>query len=316
MQIKYANLIENTDAFRSLVRDIECGRLSHAYLLVSPDTMALDILTDMFLARVVADGYDGSKANAVFTHNMGDIIRLPLEGDKVKVADINHLTDTAYYTPTELERKYYVISYGETMNEPSQNKLLKTLEEPPAVTGIIIKTSSADRLLPTVLSRCRTVTLEPFTAKALYEELEPYCPGTESLKFATESSRGLLTRTLEILSSPVYLKLYELAGDMLTKLSSSGGIAEYASRLYDYRENITDIIDFTELLLFEAMRAHAGREASELSAEISERFSVNAILKETEVLSRARRRLELNGNVTAVIDELLFSMLEVRAKWK
>lgn len=315
MQPKYASLIESTQAFKSLMRDMESDRLSHAYLFVSPDVTAVDTLTDMFLARKVEKELGAAKVNAVFAHTMGDIIHLPLEGDKVRVADIAHLTDTAYYTPTELKRKFYVISHGETMNEPSQNKLLKTLEEPPEVTGIIIKATTSSKLLPTVLSRCRVVPIEPFTTDSLMDALGEYYRG-ESLRFAAESCRGLLTRAEEILSSPLYAKLYELSLDTLTKLSSSGGIAEYAAKLNDYRENLTDIIDFIELLLRDAMRFHAGAASDEHAALVAERFSVNAILKETDVLARARRRLEGNGNVTAVIDEMLFSMLEVRAKWK
>ena len=62
--------------------------------------------------------------------------------------------------------------------------------------------------------------------------------------------------------------------------------------------------------------ACGSEEERDFVSEIAVRYPVNVALKEFDVLARARRRLELNGNVTAVIDELLFSMLEVRAKWK
>ena len=317
MEANYESLIKSSGAYAALKRDCDGKKMSHAYLLVSPDTTALDMLADMFLALAVKaeDGKDYTKG--VYAHTLGDVVRLPLEGEKVKVADINHLTDTAYYTPTELGRKYYVISYGETMNEPSQNKLLKTLEEPPAVTRIIIKASSESKLLPTVLSRCRKVTLEPFSSDELKAALSRRFSSNGSLDFAVESSKGLLTRAAQILSSPLYLKLYESALQLLLKLDSSGGAAEYAFKLYDYRENLSDIIDFIELLLRDAVRFACGpEEERDFVSEIAVRYPVNVALKEFDVLARARRRLELNGNVTAVIDELLFSMLEVRAKWK
>lgn len=317
MEKKYESLIKNCGAYAALKRDCETKRLSHAYLLVSPDTTALDMLTDMFLALAIGADNGADFTRGVYAHTLGDVTRLPFEGEKVRVADINHLTDTAYYTPTELKCKYYVISYGETMNEPSQNKLLKTLEEPPAVTRIIIKASSESKLLPTVLSRCRKITLEPFSSEELKDALSLKYPSSGSLDFAVESCKGLLTRAEQILSSPLYSKLYEIALQILLKLSSSGGAAEYAFKLYDYRENLTDIIDFIELLLRDAVRFACGAEETrDFVSEIAARYPVNVALKEFEVLAKARRRLELNGNVTAVIDELLFSMLEVRAKWK
>ena len=43
------------------------------------------------------------------------------------------------------------------MNEEAMNAFLKTLEEPPAESHIVLVTSRPDSLLPTVLSRCRAV---------------------------------------------------------------------------------------------------------------------------------------------------------------
>ena len=317
MEAIYESLIKSSGAYAALKRDCETRRLSHAYLLVSPDRLSLDMLADMFLALAIRAENGSDYTAGVYNHTLGDITRLPSEDEKVKVADINHLTETAYYTPTELRRKYYVISYGETMNEASQNKLLKTLEEPPAVTGIIIKASSESKLLPTVLSRCRKVTLEPFSTDKLKDALSQKYPSSGSLDFAAETSKGLLTRAEQVIPSPLYPKLYEIALQMLLKLNSSGGAAEYAFKLYDYRENLSDIIDFIELLLRDAVRFACGAEESrDYVSEIAARYPVNVALKEFEVFARARRRLELNGNVTAIIDELVFSMLEVRAKWK
>ena len=59
--------------------------------------------------------------------------------------------------------KVFVLDEAELLNPTGQNLLLKTLEEPPPRTVIILVTSSEDRLLPTIRSRCQRVTFVPLS---------------------------------------------------------------------------------------------------------------------------------------------------------
>lgn len=317
---RYKELLENSTAFAVLKRELAAG-LSHAYLITGDDPLALDILTDMFLCLAVAGGYTGDRASAVRNHTLGDIIVLPADGEKVKVDDINFLTDTAYFTPATLAEKYYVISRGETMNDACQNKLLKTLEEPPSVTRIIIKASSEKKLLPTVLSRCRKVELSPFSEQEIRAALNTENVDSERLEIAVSACKGSLTRASELMEGSLYPRLYEVAVELLTKPSSSKDAAFASFILSDYKDNLADIIDFAEILLRNGIALSEGALESggafyEQTKEIARRFPPRIALKEMPIFARARRRLELNGNITAIIDEMVFSLLEVRAKWK
>jgi DNA polymerase-3 subunit delta' len=61
-----------------------------------------------------------------------------------------------------------VLYPAEALNMPSSNALLKTLEEPPPGTVFLLSSNSLDRLLPTILSRCRKFALPmPNHAEAL-----------------------------------------------------------------------------------------------------------------------------------------------------
>lgn len=317
---KHADFIQRSTAYKTLLKDVKNNALSHAYLLLSEDRLSLDLLTELFLLAAAGGEIDSPRAKAVESGTLADIIFLPEDGDKVTVRDINFLTETSYITPTELDKKFYVINYGETMNEASQNKLLKTLEEPPSVSVIIIKAASAEKLLPTVKSRCRKVELAPHSESLLKDELKKYYPDDENLFLAVNACRGSLQRAVEFITQPQYFKLMKIAEEVLTRMDKSGGIAEFSFKLYDYRESLSDIIDFIELILMSAMKINGGAAASGDfpydAALVAERYSINAALKEIDVLTRARKRLALNGNAAAVIDELLFSILEVRAKWK
>lgn len=59
--------------------------------------------------------------------------------------------------PARGRAKVFVISEAERLNTESQNSMLKTLEEPPGDSHIILVARSADRLLPTIRSRCQAI---------------------------------------------------------------------------------------------------------------------------------------------------------------
>ncbi len=70
-----------------------------------------------------------------------------------------------------LASKVFIIDEAELLdrslsNAPVQNAILKTLEEPPDRTVIILITSNEDRLLPTIRSRCHRVRFGPLTSTA------------------------------------------------------------------------------------------------------------------------------------------------------
>jgi len=87
--------------------------------------------------------------------------------------------------PYEGGYRVWIITDAEKLTDEAQNALLKTLEEPPRRTLIVLVASQESALLPTVLSRCRIVRLRPVSSVALGEMLE---------------GRGVLTDTAQVLS--------------------------------------------------------------------------------------------------------------------
>lgn len=93
-------------------------------------------------------------------------------GHFVTVDVIRHfLLEPAALSPSVSQRRVFTIEDAERMNEAAQNALLKTLEEPPGPVSLVLITTSADRLLATIRSRCQRVgfgLLPPdFVAEAL-----------------------------------------------------------------------------------------------------------------------------------------------------
>lgn len=86
----------------------------------------------------------------------------------IKIEQIRALADFMNISTHRQGLRVVVLYPAEALNTPASNALLKTLEEPPPGTMFLLASNSLDRLLPTILSRCRKFALPmPSHAEAL-----------------------------------------------------------------------------------------------------------------------------------------------------
>ena len=85
------------------------------------------------------------------------ITRKEKESSFIKIDKIRDIIYQASLKPYEAGKKIFIINNAEDMNEESQNALLNILEEPRENQILILTTSRVSGLLPTVISRCKTV---------------------------------------------------------------------------------------------------------------------------------------------------------------
>jgi DNA polymerase-3 subunit delta' len=81
----------------------------------------------------------------------------------IKVNSVREIRRQASLTASNEGRKVFVILNADEMNLESSNSLLKTLEEPPGETVLLLTTARREQLLATILSRCQVVHCEPLT---------------------------------------------------------------------------------------------------------------------------------------------------------
>ena len=88
----------------------------------------------------------------------------------ILVDAVRDLERESNFRPVEGAARLFVIEQAESLNESASNALLKTLEEAPPTTHIVLVTSRPSGLLPTIRSRCQTVRFAPLAP----EELESF----------------------------------------------------------------------------------------------------------------------------------------------
>ena len=167
---------------------MRAGRIGHAYLLAGPPhagkmTLALDIAAAVN-CRAIAGQTDGpcgdcEPCSRIRRGVHADMIVLSVGGDsqtptRISIRQVREAENFLSVTPVEGGWKTLILDGAETLSagqSESANALLKTLEEPPEKSLLLLLTSAEDAILPTIRSRCRLLSLRPMAGDLLTDYL-------------------------------------------------------------------------------------------------------------------------------------------------
>lgn len=170
------------------------SHLSHAYIISGPSRNAVHALADRMAAAYVCSGTEKRPCGACSGCRKAqggihpDILRLTIpEGKRsITVEQVRQLRSDAYIRPNEANRKVFVIEDAQAMNDSAQNALLKVLEDGPEYLAFLLLTQDPQQLLPTVRSRCESLSLATLPD-------EDAAGPKEELRKAAEELAALLT---------------------------------------------------------------------------------------------------------------------------
>jgi DNA polymerase-3 subunit delta' len=138
---------------------------SHAYLFHGPAGTGKRAVARAFAAALLARGARSpdTVAARVARDSHPDLTWVtPSGAAEMLVADIEEpVIAAAARTPFESARRVFVIEGADTMNDQAANRMLKTLEEPPAFTHLLLLADRREDVLPTIASRCQSVRFDP-----------------------------------------------------------------------------------------------------------------------------------------------------------
>jgi DNA polymerase-3 subunit delta' len=144
------------------------GSASHAYLFHGPAGAGKRAVARAFAAELLADGArDPDNARERVGHGVHPDLTwvAPTGAAVMRVEDIDEsVVASAYRTPFEATRRVFVLERVETMNDQAANRMLKTLEEPPAFAHLVLLSDRPGEVLPTIASRCQHVRFDALPA--------------------------------------------------------------------------------------------------------------------------------------------------------
>jgi DNA polymerase III subunit delta' len=151
------------------------GHLSHAYLFYGPAGTGKRKIARAFAAVLLQQGArtPATVAERVARDSHPDLTWVrPSGAAEMLVSDIEQpVVAAATRTPFESARRVFVIESVDTMNEQAANRMLKTLEEPPAFAHLVLLTDRREDVLATIVSRCQQVRFDPRPSTVIAEDL-------------------------------------------------------------------------------------------------------------------------------------------------
>ena len=157
--------------------------------------------------------------------------------DEIRVSDIREAEDFLHLTPGGNGWRVLIIDSADDMNVNAANALLKSLEEPPDNTVIILISHIPGKLLPTIRSRCRKLAIKPLENNKLFDVIKSkyYAASDEECHALTLLSEGSLGKALTLKENDGV----DIFKQMLTLFSDFPNIS--VSKLYDFVEkNLKD----------------------------------------------------------------------------
>lgn len=204
-------------------------RPSHAYLLAGPRGSGVLEAARCFAAALVCpDGGCGgcNACRRARSARHPDVIEVEPAGTFVVVDQVEEMMREAFTSPFEAERKVIVVTEADRMNEPAANKLLKTLEEPPARTHFLLLSEAPDELLPTIRSRCQRIDFAALSDADVAAALVAGGASPESAEAAARLASGRLDRGRALARTGAGLAALRAAAlEVAASLDGSGGAA-------------------------------------------------------------------------------------------
>lgn len=158
--------VGNKKALSFLQKSIEKGHVGHAYIFSGPEHLGKFLLAKMFAQALILDGKLEENNIEIKQDALFDMVIVEPEVTEknhvtkqrdITIETVRVLQKTLSLFPYHGRKKVLIINDAHRLNTSSQNALLKTLEEPNDTCIMILVTHEANKLLPTIQSRCATL---------------------------------------------------------------------------------------------------------------------------------------------------------------
>jgi DNA polymerase-3 subunit delta' len=322
-------------AFR---RAAQRGRLAHAYLFTGPAGIGKRTFAVELARALLCEGQrEGSALEAcgecaacvqveAGTHPDFFTAARPPDSQEFPVELMRELCKSFALKSARGRGKVVLLDDADDLNAEAANCFLKTLEEPPPRSVLILIGSSPDRQLPTIVSRCQVVCFASLPPEVVDELLQGR--GVEDAAIRARLVRaagGSPGRALEM-ADP---EMWEFRQTLLRALTDPGGPKPSLARTWmDFveaagkdlpaqrrraRQVLRLLVDFLDDALAVALGSpprHCGREDLSLLTAFAARTDAEVLLALLERILESDRHIERNVQLILALEALVDALAQ------
>jgi DNA polymerase-3 subunit delta' len=333
MLISFPDIKGQDKAKHILTTAIKNKKTSHAYLFKGPAGIGKKMTAHGFAALINCVQPDKTTVCGICpsckkfkSDNHPDFHIIKPDGAGIKINQIRELQKTLTFPPFEAKTRVILLpDIHDTLRRPEvANGLLKTLEEPPEDTILILTGNEADSILPTILSRCQTIPFTPLSVEEMTLLLKTDNMNDQQIMALTAIAEGSPGRVGQ--QKTEFLELRKTVINTLThtdKNSSDAVTKVYAiaQQANDLKDNAGELLDLLtcwlrDLIILNTEGQHSPHIINQDLENLhqgAEMWSTPALMNCLQAIETAQLQLQRNCTRTLIFEVLFFALLN--EKW-
>ena len=295
--MRFDEIIGNEKTKEELKRSLEEDKVSHSYMFIGIEGIGKQLIVKAFAQMILCTnetekGCDKCKSCIEFqSQNHPDFLYIEPDGNSIKIEQIRYLQRKIQEKPIISNKKVYIVNDADKMTKEAQNCLLKTLEEPPEYSIIILIGSNENAFLNTIKSRCMKLTFQPIAPEEIKQYMEKTYGMNNINENMLEAFQGSIGKAIALKDKK---EEYENIEKMIEKLDKTDmtELIGLGSALYQSKEEINDILEYMNIVLLKMTKENVKY--------------ANCI----DIVENTKKRLHQNANYDMCIDNMIFNMWE------
>jgi DNA polymerase-3 subunit delta' len=256
------------------------------------------------------------------SNSYSDVVTIQPDGAYIKIAQTRALTNDAQVRPREGKQRFFLIDEADRLREEAANSLLKTLEEPPPTSTIILLTSRPDALLPTIRSRAQRLNFAPLSMAEMETYLAKTAPrATPDTQLLARLTGGRIGQATAIDLSEYRRERREML-ELLELLAAGNNKYRLVKAAEHYGKQEREAFERMLNLLLNVLRdvflvAASGSDANVVNTDVTDRLQslaekigVARLLDWSKKFDELRRNLHININRQVATEAALLSLAQ------
>lgn len=325
----YDRIIGHENIISRLTMAAGINKVNHAYIFNGADGSGKNMLAKAFAEALLCEKQEEKGCGECHfcrqtaSGNNPDLIYVKHEKPgTIGIDDVREqLIEDIQIKPYNGKYKVYIIDEAEKLTVQAQNAMLKTIEEPPEYSVIMLLTNNGEIFLPTILSRCIMFNLRPLRESTIMEYLikEYKIPDYEA-KVCAAFSQGHLGKAVRLITFDEFNDIKEEALRFLSNVYSYEiyDLVDEIKKITEYKVNICDFIDIIQMWYRDVLLFKVTKDPNRLifSDEINtirksaSRSSYEGIETVLDSCETAKARLKANVNFELAMELLLLNIKE------
>lgn len=320
--MSFSEIIGQATPVSVLKRALASGRTAHAYLFNGIEGCGKKKTALAFAEAIFCNGEDGcgqcSSCRKVAALQHPDLHLVKPDGAFIKIDQIRNLQKELSLRPFEAPVKVCIMEDADKLNPAAANAFLKTLEEPPGNSLLILLATNAGGLLPTIISRCQSLSFSQLSHDTIEKYLQDSGIPAETARMAATLAGGSLSKAIDICRedtlrdrAEILEKIESLSGDEISP------VFKLAEQLGQEREKALEAVDMLTLFWRDVLLMHSGKSRQGISADViplverrATQCSAERILENIELILRSRMALQRNVNPRLTLEVMFMALSE------